>query len=90
MYYVYVLFCADQNLYIGYSENLKQRIETHQAGGAKSTKHRRPVELIYYECYRNKKDAKAREIYLKSGAGHKQMKKQHQHEFHKIDYKHKH
>ncbi len=70
MYYVYVLFCGDKKLYIGYSQNLKQRIETHQSGGARSTKHRQPVRLIYYECYVNASDAKAREVFLKSGGGH--------------------
>jgi len=88
MHYVYILFCSDQKLYIGYSENLKNRITTHQSGRARATKHRLPVKLIYYESYANKEDAKAREVYLKSGAGHAQMKRQHQHELRRLGYSH--
>lgn len=88
MYFIYVLFCSDRKLYIGYSTNLKQRLKTHQHKEVSSTKHRGPVTLLYYECYRNKRDAKAREVYLKSGAGHREFKRQHQHELKRLGYKH--
>jgi putative endonuclease len=77
MYYTYVLKSKKDNLlYIGYSEDLRKRIETHQKGKATATKYRRPIDLIYYEAYLNKIDAKKREIFLKSGSGHKFLKKQ--------------
>jgi putative endonuclease len=50
--YFYVLLCADQSLYAGYTNNLDKRIKAHNAGqGAKYTKARRPVELVYSETF---------------------------------------
>lgn len=73
-FYVYVLFSLfDQKLYIGYSNNLKRRLQEHARGDVVSTKHRRPFKLVYYECFFNKQDAEAREKYLKSGYGHEQL-----------------
>ncbi|MFA6522458.1 MAG: GIY-YIG nuclease family protein [Patescibacteria group bacterium] len=86
MFYVYVLFCADHKLYIGFSEDLKRRIDEHQKGRVISTKHRRPLQLIYYECYCNGQDAKAREVYLKSGGGHREFKKQNKNELKRLGY----
>jgi putative endonuclease len=69
-YYVYVLHNPSKNfIYIGYSENLKQRVETHNEGKNLSTKAYIPLELIHYEAYKNMKDAKRREKYLKSNKG---------------------
>jgi putative endonuclease len=70
MFYVYILKSSkDGKLYIGYSSNLKQRIKQHGNGEVKSTKHRRPFELVYYEAYRNEDDAKLREkSFKKSGS----------------------
>ncbi len=77
MYYVYILQSKkDNKLYIGYSENLKKRFEVHQKGKVKSTKNRLPLVLIYYEAYITKLDAKKREVFLKSGSGHRFIKKQ--------------
>ena len=77
MYYVYILnSIKDNKLYIGYSEDLKKRFSDHNSGRVKSTKNRRPFELIYYEAYINKLDAQKREIFLKSGSGHRFIKKQ--------------
>ncbi len=74
MFYVYILKSnKDEGLYIGYSKNLKQRIDFHKNGLSKSTKHRRPLILIFYEAFINKTDARKREIYLKSGYGRKQL-----------------
>jgi putative endonuclease len=68
MYYVYILkSLKDGNIYTGYSNNLKRRIEQHQLGLVKSTKNRLPIKLIYYEAFLDKKDAQERERYLKSG-----------------------
>ena len=59
MYFVYILQSKkDNNLYIGYTENLKVRFSLHTNGKVTSTKNRRPLELIYYEAYQNQLDAK--------------------------------
>jgi len=69
-YYVYILYNKIKNfIYIGYSENLKQRFTEHNKGYSKSTKPYIPLELIHYEAYKNKKDAKRREEYLKTNRG---------------------
>jgi putative endonuclease len=69
-YYVYVLHNASKNfIYIGYSEALKSRYESHNKGENKSTKAYIPLKLIHYEAYRNMKDDKRRELYLKSNRG---------------------
>lgn len=69
-YYVYVLYNKQKNfIYIGYSENLRQRFAEHNKGLSKSTSGYRPLDLIHYEAYRNKKDAKRRELYIKTNRG---------------------
>lgn len=66
MFYVYVLRSKkDKQLYIGYTNDLKRRIEEHNSGKNTSTKYRRPFELIYYEAYKLKEDAEHREDMLK-------------------------
>jgi putative endonuclease len=70
MFYVYVLKSQmDGNLYIGYTTNLKNRLQKHQNGEVLSTSPRRPFELIFYEGYKNMEDAKRREGYLKTSKG---------------------
>jgi putative endonuclease len=67
MYYVYVLQSKkDKDIYIGYTDNLKVRFKRHNSGLVKSTKSRIPFELVYYESYKNKKDATQRELFLKT------------------------
>jgi putative endonuclease len=73
MYYVYILKCSNSSLYVGYSADLKQRIGYHIGGKVISTVNRLPVELVHYEAFKSKKDAKAREVFLKSGYGRKQI-----------------
>jgi len=69
-YYVYVLKSRKKNFqYIGYSEDLKSRFKIHNQGSVKSTRHYRPLDLIHYEAYRDMKDAKRREKYLKTSGG---------------------
>jgi putative endonuclease len=69
-YYVYVLLSEVDNLfYTGYTNDLKQRIELHNAGQVKSTSKRTPLRLIYWEGCLNQQDATRREKYLKSGNG---------------------
>lgn len=75
MFYVYVLFCQkDGKLYIGFTTDLKKRIEKHKMGFVKATKYRRPLNLIHYESYLSEADARQRETYLKGGNGHDQLK----------------
>jgi putative endonuclease len=69
-YYVYILQNASKNfIYIGYSEDLKARIIAHNKRKCQSTMHYATLELIHYEAYKNIKDAKRREKYLKSSKG---------------------
>lgn len=64
--YVYIVRCSDQTLYTGWTNHLKERIEAHNAGkGAKYTKARRPVELVYFETFKYKSDALKREYQIK-------------------------
>ena len=66
MHYVYILRCSDGTLYTGWTNRLKERIQAHNLGkGAKYTKSRRPVELVYQECYETKSEALRREIDIK-------------------------
>lgn len=66
-YFVYLLRCADDSLYCGYTNNLKKRIQTHNNSkqSAKYTRSRRPVKLVYYESYLTKSDALSREANIK-------------------------
>jgi putative endonuclease len=76
MYAVYVLRSKkDKGLYVGYTHNLKRRIDQHNNGGTKSTKDRRPLDLLYCELYKNKTDAMRRESFLKTGWGRNYLKK---------------
>ena len=69
-YYTYVLLSLkDQKLYYGFTNNLKLRIKQHSNGEVKSTKYRRPLELIYYEVCLSKEDAIRREKYFKTYYG---------------------
>jgi putative endonuclease len=56
-------------MYIGYTANLRNRLQEHQKGEVLSTKPRRPFELIFYEAYKSMEDAKRRERYLKTSPG---------------------
>lgn len=72
MIYVYVLKSKkDGKLYIGHTNNLRNRVELHNNGKVISTKYRKPFELIYYEASYNKEDALIRERYLKTTYGHR-------------------
>lgn len=70
IYYVYVLIShKDSKFYIGYTANLKARIQQHQNGQVISTKDRRPFALMYFEGHANKYDALKRELYFKTTKG---------------------
>lgn len=68
MYYVYILQSKqDGNLYIGKTKDLRTRIEYHNRGKVIATKGRRPLDLIFYEAFRNSTDASRDELFYKSG-----------------------
>ncbi|MBL7575261.1 putative endonuclease [Peptoniphilus asaccharolyticus DSM 20463] len=65
-YYVYLLKCNDNSLYCGYTVDLQNRVSAHNnKTGAKYTRSRTPVELVYYETFSNKSDALKRECSIK-------------------------
>mgnify|MGYP006287892045 FL=1 len=69
-HFVYVLQSEkDANKYTGYTKDLPSRFEAHQAGKVPSTKHRRPLKLIYFEACLSEDDAIKREKYLKTHYG---------------------
>lgn len=66
MNYTYLLECADKTLYCGWTNDLDKRVRTHNSGqGAKYTKPRRPVTLVYYEEFETKEEAMRREWEIK-------------------------
>lgn len=66
MNYVYILRCSDDSLYTGWTNNLEKRVKAHSNGkGAKYTKARLPIELVYFEEYENKIEAMKREYAIK-------------------------
>ena len=64
--YTYILRCADDTLYTGWTNDLDKRLAAHNKGeGAKYTKSRRPVELAYCEAFATKEEAMKREYAIK-------------------------
>ncbi len=64
--YTYMVRCADDSLYTGWTVDLEKRVSAHNSGhGAKYTKSRRPVVLVYYEVFENRQDAMRREYAIK-------------------------
>lgn len=65
-YYAYLLRCKDASLYCGYTDDLERRVAAHNAGtGARYTKGRGPVELVYFEAFDDKCAAMRREYAIK-------------------------
>ena len=74
MNYTYIVECADGSLYCGWTNNLEKRIADHNAGkGAKYTKTRLPVKLVYYEEFDTKEEAMSREWHSKQLRREKKM-----------------
>ena len=66
MYYVYIVECDDGTYYTGYTSDISRRINEHNNGtGAKYTRSRNPVELIYYETFEDRSEAMSREYTIK-------------------------
>ena len=64
--YTYILRCADGTYYCGWTNNLDRRLKAHNEGkGAKYTRSRRPVALVYYEAFSTKEEAMRREYEIK-------------------------
>jgi putative endonuclease len=76
MYYTYILqSLQDNKLYVGFTNDLKQRLQRHNAQNVRSTKARAPFRLIYYEASLSEQYAREREQYLKTGWGRNFIKK---------------
>ena len=74
-YYVYVLQSEkDGGLYVGYTDDLKKRLNEHNKDKVPSTKNRTPLKLVYYEACLNQQDATKRESYLKTTWGKRYLK----------------
>lgn len=66
-HYIYIVRCKDDSLYTGYTNNVEARIKKHNDGkGAKYTKTRRPVVLVYQESFETKSEALKREYEIKT------------------------
>ena len=68
MHYIYLVRCSDDSLYCGCTTDLKRRIDAHNGhipGGAKYTRGRRPVTLVYAESFHQKQEAQRREYAIK-------------------------
>ena len=66
MNYTYILRCSDGTFYTGWTNHLDERVRAHNEGrGAKYTRGRGPVELVYYECLETKEEALRREYEIK-------------------------
>jgi putative endonuclease len=76
MYYVYILECADNTLYVGYTNDLERRVHAHNnsKSGAHYTKIRRPVKLVYSEIFKTSSQARKREIEIKSWTRERKLK----------------
>tara|TARA_B110000444_G_scaffold44942_1_gene40846 strand:- start:8690 stop:8992 length:303 start_codon:yes stop_codon:yes gene_type:complete len=66
-WFVYILLCSDNTLYTGITNNIDKRLEDHQRGvGAKYTKGRSPISLLFKEKHPNRSSASKRESEIKS------------------------
>ncbi|MDD5626977.1 MAG: GIY-YIG nuclease family protein [Patescibacteria group bacterium] len=75
MYYVYILFSTRlKKIYKGFTSNLKRRFLKHNLGEVRSTKKGIPWQLVYYEAFLSKRDARREELFLKSGKGRERVK----------------
>ena len=66
MYYTYMVRCSDDTLYTGYTDDVEKRIKVHNSGkGAKYTRSRLPVELVYFKEFETKSEAMREEYRIK-------------------------
>lgn len=73
-HYIYILLCADDSLYTGYTTDISKRLQEHngdgntktaRSAGAKYTRPRRPVQMVYNELYETRSEAMQREYAIK-------------------------
>ena len=65
-WFVYLLRCGDGSLYCGITDDVSRRLEVHRSGkGAKYTRSRHPVTLVYFETFETKEEAMSREFAIK-------------------------
>lgn len=64
----------DYKTYTGFSNNVNERLQQHNNGQVKATKHRRPFKILFTEQFTTMAEAKKRELYWKSGAGRRKLK----------------
>ena len=76
MWHVYIVRCADQTFYTGITKDLERRISEHNnsKSGAKYTKGRRPVKLVYNRCFSDSSQAMREEIRIKRLAKKEKIK----------------
>lgn len=75
MNYVYIIKCNDNSLYTGWTNDLEKRFKNHEEGkGAKYTRGRRPLELVYFEEYETKVQAMKREYEIKKMSREKKIR----------------
>lgn len=66
MAFTYILQCADETLYIGWTTDLERRLRAHESGrGARYTRGRLPVRLVYWEEHPTRRQARQREAMLR-------------------------
>jgi len=76
MFYIYILkSLKDGRTYVGYTNNLEARLNKHNSGQVKSTKHRLPLRLMFFEKFKTSQEARRRELYWKNGGGRRKLKK---------------
>ena len=75
-YYVYILECSDKTFYTGFTKDIEKRIQEHNkgTGGAKYTRARRPVKLVYVETCSTLPDALKREVQIKKLSHEKKLR----------------
>ena len=76
MFYIYLLFLNNGEIYRGVTNDLRRRIDEHRLGKVTATKNKRPLKLVHYEAYLLKSDAMRREKYLKTTYGRRDIKRQ--------------
>lgn len=75
MNYTYMLECNDKSLYTGWTNHLEERIQAHNSGkGAKYTKAKLPVTLVYFETFSTKEEAMKREYEIKQLSRNQKLK----------------
>ena len=75
MFYVYILRSTKTGkLYKGMTSDLKNRLKQHNKGKVIATKNGKPWELLYYQVFKNKTDARREELFLKTGKGRERIK----------------